>query len=409
MPAPVRVSAFLFFAARLADGVLMPFFALWAVREAGVPVGAVGLLLGLYAGGELIATPLVGGLSDRLGRRPVLIGSTLGVGLGFLTLYFVNGTLGAAAALIAIGAFESVLHPTAAAVIADVVPEAQLRRYYGLTRMASNTGGMLGPALGALLVAWSLGAVFLAAALALLTATAIVVLRLPETRSSIAAEEDDDFAALGAVFRDRRLAGILLPLAVIEIATSWVEAVLPLAATQDGLMTPAGVGWLFAYAGVLSVVFQMPLLRLCQNMAGSRIVLAAGSALVSAFLVLAILPGVVGFYLAITGMAFAGMLLGPLLQSLVMELAPVHLRATYTAALSAVSDLKDAAGPAIGIASFSVAAKLPWLAGLPLIIAAATGLATRLRRHEQFGGSLMASDADVAVPAERASSQTNRS
>lgn len=70
MPAPVTISLLAVFAANLADGVLMAFFALRAVRKAGVPA-AVGLLVGRYAGGELLAYPFVGGLSDRLGRRPV--------------------------------------------------------------------------------------------------------------------------------------------------------------------------------------------------------------------------------------------------------------------------------------------------------------------------------------------------
>lgn len=120
-PAPLRVSAFLFFAASLADGVLVPFFALWAVRDAGIPVAAAGLQLGCYAGGELVATPFVGGLSDRIGRRPVLIGSTLGVGCGFFVLYFAHGAVQAAVAFLMIGVFESVLHPTAQAVVADIV------------------------------------------------------------------------------------------------------------------------------------------------------------------------------------------------------------------------------------------------------------------------------------------------
>jgi MFS transporter, DHA1 family, tetracycline resistance protein len=384
VPVPVRVSAFLFFAASLADGVLMPFFALWAVHVASVPVAAVGLLLGCYAGGELIATPFIGGLSDRLGRRPVLIGSTLGVGLGFLVLYLAQGTFQAAAALLTIGIFESVLHPTASAIVADVVPTTDFRRYYGLNRMASSVGDVVGPALGALLVAWSLSTVFLAASLTLLVASLLVTLTLGETRISTEEEQDDDdFTALSAVVRDRRLASILVPLAVIEMATSWIGAVLPLAATQFGSFTPAGVGWLFAYAGLLGVIFQMPVLKLCQDMTGSRMVVIAGAILVLTFGVLASVPGFAAFIIAATGIAFAGILLRPLVQALVMEIAPAQARATYTAALSAVSDLKDAAGPALGTALFAMAAGLPWLVGLMLTLGAVTGLAMKLRGHER--------------------------
>ena len=80
-PKPARVGLFLFFVAGLADGVLLPFFALWAQKDAGIPTEYIGLLLGCYAGGELLATPFVGGIADRVGRRPVLLVSTAGVGV----------------------------------------------------------------------------------------------------------------------------------------------------------------------------------------------------------------------------------------------------------------------------------------------------------------------------------------
>jgi len=379
----LRVSAFLFFAANLADGVLMPFFAIWAVRVAGIPVAAVGVLLACYAGGELIATPFIGGLSDRIGRRPVLMLSTFGVGSGFLLLYWSHGTASAAAALLLIGVFESVLHPTAMAIVADVVPVADLRSQYGFNRMAGSFGGLLGPALGALLVLWSLSAVFLAASITLITAAVIVTFCLRETRCANTEDDDDDeFTALGAVFYDRRLAAILLPLAIIQIATSWIDSVLPLAATQAGILSPASVGWLFAYAGLLGVIFQMPVLRLCRTVAGSRMVMMAGLILIMAFGALAFIHGIPGFILTATGFAFADIFLGPMVQAVVMEIAPAQSRATYTAALSVVSDLKDAAGPAIGTPLFAIAAGLPWLAGMALTLIAASGLVVGMKRHE---------------------------
>jgi MFS family permease len=110
LPRPTRISLFLFFAAALADGVLMPFFALWAQKEGGVSTAHIGLLFGCYAGGELLATPFVGGIADRVGRRPVLLASTAGVGTGFLLLYISRGALASAGSLLLIGIFESALH-----------------------------------------------------------------------------------------------------------------------------------------------------------------------------------------------------------------------------------------------------------------------------------------------------------
>jgi len=82
LPRPARVGMFIFFVAGLSDGVLMPFFALWAQNEAGISTEYIGLLLGCYGSGELLATPFVGGIADRLGRRLVLLISHAGaVGL----------------------------------------------------------------------------------------------------------------------------------------------------------------------------------------------------------------------------------------------------------------------------------------------------------------------------------------
>jgi MFS family permease len=386
LPRAARVALFLFFVAGLADGALMPFFALWAQREAGVPTAYIGLLLGCYAGGELLATPFVGGIADRLGRRPVLLVSTAGVGLGFLLLYLTRGVVAAATALIVIGIFESVLHPTAATVVADVVPADKLRAHFALNRVMSNAGRVVGPALGALLVLWSLGLVFLGSALSLIAGAVAVAFLLPETWSLEKRAEDDDddegLTALGAAFRDSRLAALLVPIAALEIATSWIEAVLPLYAADAGALTPSGVGLLFTFAATLNVVFALPVTQASARLPGFTIILASGVALALAFAALLPSPGLPLLVAAVSLMALADMLSGPLAQTVVTELAPRNARATYMAAFAVVGDLKDAAGPAIGTYLYAAAASLPWLVGMPVALVAGLALGLAARRHE---------------------------
>jgi predicted MFS family arabinose efflux permease len=387
MPAAARVGLFLFFVASMADGTLLPFFALWAHADAGIPIEYIGLLLGCYAGGELLATPLVGGIADRFGRRPVLLASTTGVGLGFVLLFFARGAFLIAAALIVIGIFESVLHPTAATVIADVVPEESRREHFALTRVASNAGHVAGPALGAALALWSLPMVFLGSAAAILLGAAVVAAFLPETlRRSAGGEDDDDdesLLALTAAFRDRRLAGLLVSLAVLEIAVSWIEAIMPLYANAAGTLSASGIGLLFSYAGVLGVVFQLPVTQSSKQMSGFATVLSAGAVQALAFVCLLLSPALPSLMAAITLVTFAGMLSGPLAQVIVAELAPRNAQATYQAAFSVVSDLRDAAGPAIGVWLFALSAMLPWGTGIAASLAASLTLAATARSHEK--------------------------
>lgn len=383
-PGAARVGMFLFFAAGAADGILMPFFALWAYRIADIPIAFIGLLLGCYAGGELLATPFVGGIADRVGRRPVLLVSTCGVGFGFILLYLVHGTLAVAVALIVIGVFESVLHPTASTVIADVVPAETRREHFAARRVMSSAGSMAGPALGALLALRSLGLVFLGAGLTILVGAFVVAVFLVETRPPDAEpDEDDDESVLvfTAVFRDSRLAGLIVPVALLEIAASWIASVMPLYADAGGTLTASGIGLLFTYAGALGVILQMPITQATERMSGFAIVLWSGAIQALAFVCLLVSPGLAMLVAAVTLLTLAGMLSGPLVQTIVTELAPRAGQATYQAAFGVVNDLKDAAGPAIGTWLFALSAALPWGTGVVVSIAASLGLAAAARRH----------------------------
>jgi len=385
-PGAARVGMFLFFAASVADGILLPFFALWAHRIAGIPIEFIGLLLGCYAGGELLATPFVGGIADKVGRRPVLLVSTCGVGCGFILLYLVQGAFAVAAALIVIGVFESVLHPTASAVMADVVPAETLREHFAARRVMSSAGGMVGPALGALLALHSLGLVFLGAGLTMIVAALVVAIFLAETRPPDAAPgEDDDeesLLALTAVFRDSRLAALIAPVALLQIVASWIASITPLYADAGGTLTASGIGLLFTYAGALGVVLQMPITQATARMSGFSIVMWSGAVQALAFACLFVSPAVPLLVAAVTFLMLADMLSGPLVQTIVAELAPRTGQATYQAAFGVVNDLKDAAGPALGTWLFALAAVLPWGTGVVVSIAASLGLAVAARRHE---------------------------
>jgi hypothetical protein len=83
-----------------------------------------------------------------------------------------------------------------------------------------------------------------------------------------------------------------------------------------------------------------------------------------------------------TLLALSHMLSGPLVQTIVTELARRTRQATYQATFGVINDLKDAAGPAIGTWLYALSAGLPWASGAVVSIAAALGLAVATRRHE---------------------------
>lgn len=385
-PRPALLGLLLFFCAGFADGALMPFFPLWASSEAGIPIGAIGLLFGCYAGGELLAAPLIGGIADRIGRRPVLIASSLGVGAGFLALFFVHGVVVTAIVLLLTGMCESVLHPTILTAIADVTAPSAHPRWFSLARVSSSAGQILGPACGALLALMSLRSVFLAGGTMLVLGGIVMLFALNETIGIGRAagnyrhddKDDDDeeegLSALLPAFRDGRLAKLLLWVVLFEVAGNWIEAVIPLYAQDAGTLTPSGVGALFAYAAALTVGLQMLVSRMVEARSALWLTVGAGLATILAFALLAASPAMLALIGAVSLCSIAQMLVGPLVPTAVNALAPPARRASYMAASSVAVDLKDSLGPSIGTALYALGPRLPWIVGIPLVAIASLGL-----------------------------------
>ncbi|WP_292345331.1 MFS transporter [Mesorhizobium sp.] len=389
MPRPALLGLFLFFCAGFADGALVPFFPLWASSEGGIPVGAVGLLFGCYAGGELIAAPLIGGIADRVGRRPVLIFSSFGVGCGFIALFFVHGVAATAIVLILTGMCESVLHPTILTAIADVTAPSAHPRWLSMARVSSSAGQILGPACGALLVLISLDAVFLAAGGMLILGGVVMLVALGETigsgRSAAGDRGDEEeeeglSALLPAAFRDGRLAKLLLWVVLFEISGNWIEAVIPLYARDAGTLSPSGIGTLFAYAAALTVGLQMPVSRFAETRSALWLTAGAGLSTIVAFVLFMASPAMLSLIAAVSLCSVAQMLVGPLVPTAVNALAPPARRASYMAASSVAVDLKDSLGPSIGTALYALAPRLPWAAGIPLVAIASLGLGVAIGR-----------------------------
>jgi MFS family permease len=392
-PRPALLGLWLFFCAGFADGALVPFFPLWAHTEAGIPVGAIGLLFGCYAGGELIAAPLIGGIADRIGRRPTLIASSMGVGSGIAALFFVHGIVLTALVLLLTGICESVLHPTIMTVIADVTPSPSHRRWFSLARVSSDAGHIFGPAVGALFALLSLRAVFLAAGGVLLLGGIVMPVCLAETITlgraakggedhpdDLVEEEDEGLSALVPVFRDGRLAKLLLWATLFEISGSWIESVIPLYAHDSGSLTSSGVGILFAYAAGLTVCLQMVVSRMVQTRSALWLTVSAGITTLLALALLATSPSVLSLIVAVSLFSIGQMLAGPLVPTAVNRLAPQGRRASYMAASSVAIDLKDSLGPSLGTALYAIATRLPWIAGMPLVVLASVGLGITIGR-----------------------------
>ena len=236
----------------------------------------LGLLTGSYAVAQFLATPLIGALSDRYGRRPVIAGcvagSVLGLGLfaatiatDWRTVPWASGTAIPLALLFAGRLLDGVsggTAATAAAVLADISPPEKRAKAFGLIGVAFGLGFILGPALGGLLGRVNVNLPLLIAVLIAVANLLLVLTLLPETHPLEARiampprRELQPFTQLARVFgnpRVRRLCGAFF---LFFLAFSGFTGVLVLYFKQAFNWGPGLAGAAFLVVGVVATVVQ---------------------------------------------------------------------------------------------------------------------------------------------------------
>jgi DHA1 family tetracycline resistance protein-like MFS transporter len=160
-------------------GIIIPLLPFYAETFGATPL-VIGLLFASFSLSQLFAAPLLGELSDRWGRRPVLIFSLIGTAVSFAMLAVAQSLAMLFFARIVDGLSGGNI-TTARAYIADITTEEDRARAFGFLGAAFGLGFIVGPALGALFSHISYTAPIWAAAVITLVATALAWLWLPET------------------------------------------------------------------------------------------------------------------------------------------------------------------------------------------------------------------------------------
>lgn len=299
---------------------LLPFYAL----HYGASAQLVGLLFATYALCQLLAGPVLGKLSDRYGRRPLLIVSQLGTFAGFLVLgwapslpwiFFARFLDGITAGNLSL----------AQAYISDVTEPDQRARSFGVIGIAFGLGFLIGPALSGFLAQYDYATPAWAAAALSLTSVLCTYFLLPQAPPI---PEDDgpggrrlalfDWNAYAQYFRRRELAAVLVQFFLFCVMFSLFMSGFALFARGRFAFTAKDVGYLYAYAGFIGVVIQGGLLGRLVKRFGEGALSRAGFLCAAAGLAALAFTGPLTILIAaFTAISFGTGVLRPALTSLV--------------------------------------------------------------------------------------------
>lgn len=239
-------------------GIVIPLLPFYAENFQAAPLD-IGLLVSAYSLMQFIFSPILGSLSDKYGRRPILFFSIVGSGVGYLMIGFA-GALWMIYAGRILGGITGGNLSTAQAYIADVTSKANRAKGMGLFGMAFGLGFILGPALAGILSKWGINVpFFFAAALSLINAVGLYFF-LPESRDfkrdAPVERRGSRFAELFESLKDSRFTTITVEYFLVVTAFSMMTTSFAYYTMFKFGYDAAHTGYILAYVGFLAVVMQ---------------------------------------------------------------------------------------------------------------------------------------------------------
>ena len=337
-------------------GIVIPVLPYYAEgTRFGATPRQVGLLFASYSVLQLFFAPVLGRLSDRHGRRPVLLVSLLGTCAGFLILGFAT-TLWMLFLGRIIDGISGGNISTAQAYIADVTTKENRAQGMGLIGAAFGLGFIFGPAIGGILSRWGINIPFLFAGGLAFANTILLYFTLPETvtrdhPARISAAAGRGWHQLVVSLRNPRLGFVLmiyfLSIVAFSIMTATFSLFLMFRLGYDAFHN----GWIFAFVGVISAIIQGGLIGRLVKRFGESLLVIIGVLLfsLSLFAIPFVTPATGLLVILTIGAAtsIGQALSAPSLSSLASKSASAGEQGGVLGVMQSVASLARAVGPSL--------------------------------------------------------------
>ncbi|GBC85066.1 Tetracycline resistance protein, class C [bacterium HR11] len=363
-------------------GIIIPFLPLYATRLGASP-WQVGWLFASYSIAQMVAAPFLGELSDRYGRRPILMASLWTTTLSFVILALADRLWMLFAARIIDGLGGANI-PTVRAYIGDVTEPQDRARAYGLLGASFGVALVLGPALSGLLAHWGPAVPAWGAAVLSGVALGATWLWLPETVHRASARTAYTWADFRQVLRQPVVGYLLITDFLYWNASTAYQTTFPLFGQARFHLNVSQVGYLFALIGALGILMQLYLVGPIVRRIGERAALTYGFVLMGLGLVGIGFTHRLGSFVAWIFPTALGASLGlPSLIALISQAGTSENQGRIQGVASSLESLARIAGPVWGNGLFQwVGPGAPYVSAGLLMLAtgawAGYGLAVRL-------------------------------
>jgi len=321
----------------LGSTLLFPFFALYITQKFGVGMTQAGVLLGMSSLFGLIGSVIGGALTDKFGRRRLILFGLVFSALSSLLFGLASDVRLLYFLVVIVGLLSRVSTPAHDAMLADILPPDKRQEAFGITRVVFNYSWIFGTALGGLIAARSFLALFVADAVLSLSVAIILYRLLPETKpaSLIETKQGQSFlstiAGYRLVLRDLAYMGFTLAGMIVLIVYQQQYGALAVYLRDVHNIGSKSYGVMLSMTGLEVVLLQIWISRTIRKYPPFLMMTLGALFFMVGFAMIGFVKGFTFFLLAVVIATVGEMILFPTNKALAVNFAPAEMRGRYMA------------------------------------------------------------------------------
>jgi MFS family permease len=335
---------------RLGGALMFPFFGLYVTEKFSVGMIEVGIVFAIWAATSQMGNVIGGALTDKFGRKAIVMfglvisaASSIAMGVSSdLNLFYITVAIA--------GTLGEIGHPAQQAMVADILPEEKRAQGYGVWRVVANLAVMFGPLIGGWMATSSYLSLFIADAITSTITAVIVLITLSETKPKPGEEKKEEgllktFSGYLFVFKDFIFMEFILASIFVNTVYVQMNSTLPVYLRDVHLTPPSTYGIILSINAGMVVVFQFWVTRKLSSVPPMFMMALGTLFYLVGFGMYGFVAGFFMFALAMIILTIGELIVIPVAQALVAQLAPEDMRGRYMAVYGIGWSIPFAIGP----------------------------------------------------------------
>ena len=377
----------------IGNTMVFPFFALYITQKFHVGMTQAGLLLGTFSLAGLIGGAIGGALTDKFGRRKLILFGLVFSAISTILLGVTNSLPLMYPISALIGLIGSLAGPAHGAMIADILPESKRSEGFGILRVVGNMTWIVGPTIAGFLASKSFLALFVTDAVISCIVALIVYRFITETKPAVPEGHQEQtitqtLGGYGIVFRDFPFVGFIVASILMGIVYLQMYGSLSVYLRDNYAINPQGYGILMSTSAITVILFQFWTTSQIKTRPPFQMMALGAIFYAIGFTLFGIVETFVLFALNIVIITIGEMIVIPTSQTLVASFAPEDMRGRYMAIFGLSWAIPSTIGP--GLAGYildNYDPNLLWYLGGLLTLVSVLGfflLHLRLGTRQEF-------------------------